>query len=168
MIHTYYLRCNFLAWLGKWLEWLEWPEWPEWPAEWRNGRKNGRMAEIGSKMIHTYYLRYTADDDDTDDDDMMTMFNLLIYLICHSQRLLLYLSYGFPPMYGLRNRWCFFCMRTRSFTRKVRDSAKLANQDKTWSPYAYGESPYAYGEGKKKIRIWGVPLRITNLCAYGE
>ena len=59
--------------------------------------------------------------------------------------------------------------------KKVRDSTTLANQEKTGSPYAYGESPYAYGEslyaygeGKKKIRIWGVPLCITNLCAYGE
>ncbi len=58
-------------------------------------------------------------------------------------------------------RWCVHKILLQRVT-----NGKIADPSRTWSPYAYGDSPYAYGEGGQKFHIWGVPVRITKLCAY--
>ncbi len=49
-----------------------------------------------------------------------------------------------------------------------RDSWKDRWSVRNWSPYAYGDSPYAYREEGRKFCIWGIPVRITKLCAHWE
>jgi hypothetical protein len=50
----------------------------------------------------------------------------------------------------------------------TRDSRKDCSYIRIWSPYAYRDSPYAYGEEGKKSRIWGLPVHLMKLCAYGD
>jgi hypothetical protein len=46
----------------------------------------------------------------------------------------------------------------------MHDSRKDCSYIRIWSLYAYGDSPYAC----KKNCIWGLPVRIMKLCAYGD
>ncbi len=48
------------------------------------------------------------------------------------------------------------------------DSMKDRSYIRIWYRYAYGDSPHAYGEESKTICIWGLPVRIMKLCAYGD
>ena len=70
---------------------------------------------------------------------------------------------------------CMLCIRKILIhcTTHVKILIQCVTRGKTadvrnWSPYAYEESPYANVWGSRKIRIWGVPVRIMKLCAYGD
>jgi hypothetical protein len=94
------------------------------------------------------------------------ILSMELNIIRHSQRLLLFSVVRIPTYVRAQKPVMFFLHAHAIFYQKGAWLNHTRQSGQNMVPICIRGVPVCVRGGKKKFRIWGVPLLITNLCAY--